>query len=66
MEKQNLNNFLKITGTVFGIVGILHLYRAISSWTLIVEGFTIPVWLSFVAGILILGMSYLAFKLSKK
>ena len=66
MRKQDTKTFLQVTGIVFGIVGVLHLYRAISSWTLIVEGFTIPVWFSFVAGVLILGLSYWAFKLARK
>ena len=58
--------FYITVGIIFGIVGILHLYRAVSSWTLAVQGFDIPVWFSLVAGILILFLAYWAFRLSRK
>jgi len=66
MKKESYNKFLKTAGTIFLIVGFLHLYRAFSAWTLVIENFTIPVWFSFVAGILIIFLSFWAFKLSKK
>jgi hypothetical protein len=65
-NKQSKKNFFLTAGTIFLIVGILHLYRAISEWSLTVQDFTIPVWFSAVAGILILSLAIWAFKLSKK
>jgi len=65
-NNESKKNFFLMVGTVFGIVGILHLYRAVSEWSLTIQNFTVPVWFSFVAGIFILVLSHWAFKLSKQ
>jgi len=65
-KNENERNFFLTAGIVFGIVGILHLYRAIAGLTFVIENFSVPIWLSAVAGIVILGLSFWAFKLSKK
>lgn len=42
------------------VVAVLHLIRAVMGWSLTVESFEIPVWLSYVA-FLVLG--FLSYKL---
>ena len=59
-------SFFITVGMIFALIGILHVVRGILAWTLVVERFVIPVWFSFVAGLLILFLSYWAFKFSKK
>ena len=58
--------FHKTIGIIFLIVGILHLLRAIMSWPMRIGDFTIAVWFSYIIAIIVLWLSYEAFKLSKK
>ena len=56
--------FYKVAGSVFGIVGIGHLLRALLGWNLIVGPYDIPGWLSLVAFVFLGFLSYSAFKLA--
>ncbi len=60
------NKFFLFGGIVFGVAGVSHLLRALSSWSLSVEGFAIPLWFSYIAGIVLLFLSYQGFKLAQK
>lgn len=61
MEKM----YIKLTGTIFSIVAILHLLRLIFGWEVIMGNWQIPIWVSFV-GVGVSGfLAYIAFKLSK-
>ncbi len=62
MDKKTL---LLVSGIFFGVAGILHLLRALSSWSLIIESFSIPVWFSYLVAIILLVLSYNSFKLYK-
>lgn len=66
IEAKGESKFLLVAGVVFAIVGVLHLYRAFSDWSLRVEDFGIPTWFSGLAGVLILIMAFWAFRLLEK
>ncbi len=57
--------FLKVASVIFGIVAIVHLLRVASSWSLVIENFAVPMWVSYLAVILIGYMSYQGCKLAK-
>jgi len=59
-------NFILTAAVVFGIVALLHLWRAVSSLPLLIGAWELPVWLSYVAFILAGGLSIWGFRLLKK
>ena len=59
METKQL---LKINAAVFGVVAILHLWRAVSGLELNIGAFSLPVWTSFVAFVVVGALSYLNYK----
>lgn len=63
-----LNNktYLKTSGTVFGVVGLLHLWRFFMGYELIVGPWNISLWSSLVAGIVLWWLAYNSYKLSSK
>lgn len=61
MDKRT---FFLTSGIVFGVAGVSHLLRALSSWSLAVEGFYIPVGFSYVVAVILLFLSYQGFKLA--
>ena len=58
MKKDVL--FLRALWIIITTVATLHLVRAVMGWSLAVESFEIPIWLSYVA-FLVLG--YLSYRL---
>ena len=63
--KFNKNNYLKEVGGLFLIIGILHLWRAVSVWPMFVSSWQVPIWFSYVVGLFLLVMSWKAFHFSK-
>ncbi len=43
-----LKVYLALSGTIFLLVGLLHLFRLINQWQITVGTSTVPHWLSFV------------------
>jgi len=60
--KNVLTNFAAI---IFLIVGSLHLLRAIAGWEAYVGGIMIPIWVSWVAVLVALYLSYSMFQMDK-
>lgn len=57
-------NFLAVSGVIFALVALVHLYRAVMGFDAVIAGFSVPVWLSWVALIIAAFLSWNAFKLS--
>ena len=57
--------FINTAAVIFGIVALLHLWRAVGGLPLIVGTYELPVFLSY-AAVLVTGyLSYWGFKLAK-
>jgi|TARA_Y100000310_G_scaffold342045_2_gene443497 hypothetical protein len=55
------NDSLVVLLAIIVLVSILHLVRAFMGWTFIIEGFVIPIWLSYLAFIVLGFLSYKLF-----
>jgi len=58
--------YLQITGTIFFVIGLLHLIRLFTGWTIILAGFTVSVWISLLGVIIAWVLAYSAFTLARK
>jgi len=54
-------SFMALAGNVFLLAGILHTTRAFYEWPLVINLWFVPVWLSWVAGMLAFVLAYNAF-----
>ena len=57
--------YLLISGSVFALIGFLHLLRIISQWSIQVGALGIPLWLSWLAIIAAIVLSAWAFRLAR-
>ncbi len=53
---------LKLAGTIFGIVGVLHIIRFVMNWPLEIGTFMLPGIASLVIGIVLVVLSFFYFK----
>lgn len=60
-----LKIYLKTAGTIFLIIALLHLLRLIFGWSAVMEGWSVPLWLSGVALVVAGYLAYEGFRLSK-
>jgi hypothetical protein len=49
---MNRTSLFLVTAAVFSVVGLVHLLRIVLGWEAVVEGWRIPMWLSWLAMIL--------------
>ncbi len=60
------HTFNKTVGVIFLIVGLAHLARIFYGWKAVVNGWTVPVALSWVAVVVAAYLSYHAYQLGKR
>jgi hypothetical protein len=58
--------YLRISGTVFGMVAILHLLRLLLGWQVVIGGYGFPMWFSWIGAFLAGFLAYEGFRLSKR
>ncbi len=54
--------FVRTATVVFTFVGLVHLYRALESLPVNLMGWAVPVWVSWVAGLVALFLGYTGWK----
>ena len=47
--RMNQRSFSLLAGIIFTIIALLHVLRIIYGWDPVVEGWTVPKWISWVA-----------------
>ena len=55
--------YLLAAGTVFGIVALAHLLRVFTATDLVIAGWTVPLWLSWIGTAATAYLSYMSFRL---
>ena len=58
--------FLGVSGTIFGIIAILHLLRITYGWPAQIGSFTVPTWLSWLSLLIAGYLAITAFILLRK
>lgn len=57
---------LRVAGIVFSVVALAHLLRILYHVVIVIAGYTIPMWLSYVALIVAFALAVLMFKAAGK
>lgn len=58
-------DYIQVTGLIFGVIAVLHVLRLILGWDANIGGYTVPIWVSFVAALIALYLAYSSQKLKK-
>ena len=60
---MNQKMFVVLAGVIFAIVALAHLLRIFMGWTIVIDNWTVPMWLSWVALVIAGGLSYFGLSL---
>lgn len=63
---MNQKPYLLLSAVIFGLVGIMHLMRAINGWVFQLNTWMVPVSISWIAGLVALGLSIYGFRLASR
>ena len=56
--------FTLAAGVIFALVALAHLARIFMDWPVVIDGWTVPLWLSGIAFIVAGGLSYCGLRLA--
>ncbi len=59
-------NYMNASGWIFAIIALVHLARTIYGWSAVVNGWQVPLWVSWIAIIVAGYLAYNAFRLGKR
>lgn len=63
---MNPKTFFYTTAVIFFLIAVTHALRIIYGWRAAIGGFEAPVWLSWIALVIALVLSYQGFRLTKQ
>jgi len=63
---MNSRTYLVISGTVFGIVAVLHLLRVVNGWAMVLGPWSVPIWVSWLGTLVPAVLCVWAFRLASR
>jgi hypothetical protein len=63
---MNLKNYLTLAAVIFAVVALAHLVRVLLNWPIVIDGWIVPVWLSWVAFVAASALSWFGWNLAKR
>ncbi|HWF64249.1 MAG TPA: hypothetical protein VN685_06535 [Rhizomicrobium sp.] len=59
-------NYLTLASAIFALVALAHLVRALLNWPISIDGWIVPVWLSWLAFVVAGALSWFGWNLAKR
>ena len=64
---MNARSYSRLAALLFGIIAVVQFIRAAGGWQIVVNGTTsVPVWLSWIACVVIAGLAWVGFDASRR
>ena len=60
------SKYAVVSGVLFGVVAVLQAMRALNQWPVLIAGFDVPIWVSWVAVVVAGGLCVWAFRSGHK
>ena len=58
--------FATIAAAIFAVVALLHLLRLVMGWSVMIDAWTVPMWVSWVGLVVAGGLSYYGAQLAMR
>lgn len=58
--------YFKTSGVLFGVIGVVHLWRALNGWPVTINRWVLPLWVSWIVVAVGLTLAYRAFRLAAR
>jgi hypothetical protein len=63
---MDLKRYLMMAGAIFALVALAHLVRALMDWPIVIAGWIVPIWLSWLAFVIAGALGYVGLSLAKR
>ncbi|MBP1777248.1 MAG: hypothetical protein H6Q86_3258 [candidate division NC10 bacterium] len=61
-----MHRYALVSGTFFALVAVLQLVRVLRGWTIVINSFTLPVWVSGCAFVVAAALALWGFRAAKR
>ena len=58
--------FITVAAVIFGVVALLHLFRIVMGWSIVIDAWTVPMWLSWIGLVVAGALSYFGIRLTRR
>jgi len=58
--------YLTVASAIFALVALAHLVRAVMHWPIVIAGWIVPIWLSWLAFVIAAALGYFGLTLAKR
>jgi hypothetical protein len=58
--------FATIAAVIFALVALLHLLRLVMGWSVVIDAWTVPMWVSWIGFVVAGGLSYYGARLAMR
>jgi hypothetical protein len=58
--------FVTVAAVIFALVALLHLLRLVTGWSIVIDAWTVPMWVSWIGLVVAGGLSYYGARLAMK
>ncbi len=58
--------FVTIAAVIFALVSLLHLLRLVMGWSIVIDSWTVPMWVSWIGLVVAGGLSYYGARLAMR
>ena len=58
--------FVAVAAVIFGLVALLHLFRIVMGWSIVIDAWTVPMWLSWIALVVAGALSYFGMSVARR
>jgi hypothetical protein len=58
--------YLMVAGAIFAVVALAHLLRAVMNWPIVIAGWIVPMWLSWLGFVIAGALSWFGLTLAKR
>ncbi len=65
-QRMNQKFYFLATAIIFSVIAVLHLARLVLDWNAVIAGWSVPMWLSWVAIVVSVVFAYYGFTFSKR
>jgi hypothetical protein len=58
--------YLMVAGAIFAVIALAHLLRAVMNWPIVIAGWIVPMWLSWLGFVIAGALSWFGLTLAKR
>jgi hypothetical protein len=66
MQAMDLRTFSVTAGAIFALIALVHLIRIYFGWSIVIDSWSVPMWVSWIGFVVAGGLAYLGLRATRR